>query len=155
MQPSRSDVDTRSALASWLGGPRLAGVDLGPAGQRIGLPQQGPGSVCGWGRRLAAFGVDWLLCAAIAHGLLGSSSWSTPVFAVQVWVFTALLGGSAGQLVLGVQVRRLSRLQTPGTGWKASTVRTLLLCLLIPALIWDRDRRGLHDRASGTVVLRR
>jgi uncharacterized RDD family membrane protein YckC len=26
--------------------------------------------------------------------------------------------------------------------------------LLIPALISDRDRRGLHDKAAGTVVVR-
>jgi uncharacterized RDD family membrane protein YckC len=29
----------------------------------------------------------------------------------------------------------------------------VLLLLFIPALIWDRDGRGLHDRAAGTVVL--
>jgi hypothetical protein len=33
-------------------------------------------------------------------------------------------------------------------------VRTLLLCLGIPALIWDRDQRGLHDKAAGTVLVR-
>jgi uncharacterized RDD family membrane protein YckC len=30
----------------------------------------------------------------------------------------------------------------------------MLLGLLIPAVIWDRDGRGLHDRAAGTVVIR-
>jgi hypothetical protein len=34
-------------------------------------------------------------------------------------------------------------------------VRTVLLCLLIPAFITDRDQRGLHDRAAGTVLVRR
>jgi hypothetical protein len=34
------------------------------------------------------------------------------------------------------------------------TVRTVLLCVVIPALIWDRDGRGLHDKAVGTVVIR-
>ena len=33
-------------------------------------------------------------------------------------------------------------------------VRTVLLCLAIPALIWDRDQRGLHDRGAGTVLVR-
>ena len=33
-------------------------------------------------------------------------------------------------------------------------VRTLLLCLLVPALIWDRDGRGLHDKAVGSVLVR-
>jgi uncharacterized RDD family membrane protein YckC len=30
----------------------------------------------------------------------------------------------------------------------------VLLMLLVPALIWDRDRRGLHDRIAQTVVIR-
>jgi hypothetical protein len=33
--------------------------------------------------------------------------------------------------------------------------RTLLLMLVVPAVVWDRDGRGLHDRLSGTVELRR
>ena len=33
-------------------------------------------------------------------------------------------------------------------------LRTALLLLLVPALITDRDGRGLHDRAAGTVVVR-
>jgi len=32
--------------------------------------------------------------------------------------------------------------------------RTILLVLAIPALIWDRDDRGLHDKVAGTVVIR-
>ena len=34
-------------------------------------------------------------------------------------------------------------------------LRTFLLCLAVPALIWDRDGRGLHDKAAGSVVLTR
>jgi len=33
-------------------------------------------------------------------------------------------------------------------------LRTLLICLVIPAVIWDRDGRGLQDRAAGTVVVK-
>ena len=33
-------------------------------------------------------------------------------------------------------------------------VRTVLLFLLVPAVIVDRDGRGLHDRLSGTAVTR-
>jgi len=25
----------------------------------------------------------------------------------------------------------------------------------VPALFWDRDQRGLHDKAAGTVIVRR
>jgi len=34
-------------------------------------------------------------------------------------------------------------------------IRTVLLCLFIPAVIWDRDQRGMHDRLAGTVLVRR
>jgi hypothetical protein len=33
-------------------------------------------------------------------------------------------------------------------------VRTILLLLVVPALIADRDLRGLHDRAANTIVIR-
>jgi hypothetical protein len=33
-------------------------------------------------------------------------------------------------------------------------VRTALLCLVIPAIVVDRDGRGLHDRAAASVVVR-
>jgi uncharacterized RDD family membrane protein YckC len=33
-------------------------------------------------------------------------------------------------------------------------VRTVLLMLIIPPLLQDGDMRGVHDRASGTVVVR-
>jgi uncharacterized RDD family membrane protein YckC len=32
--------------------------------------------------------------------------------------------------------------------------RTLLLALVIPAVVYDRDRRGLHDKVGATVVVR-
>jgi len=29
-----------------------------------------------------------------------------------------------------------------------------MLALLVPALIWDADGRGVHDRLTGTAVIR-
>ena len=37
-------------------------------------------------------------------------------------------------------------------GWPWVLARTLLLGLLVPAVVWDRDGRGLHDRAAGTTL---
>ena len=34
-------------------------------------------------------------------------------------------------------------------------VGLLMFLLVIPAVVYDRDLRGLHDRATGTVVVRR
>jgi hypothetical protein len=33
-------------------------------------------------------------------------------------------------------------------------VRAVLLSLAVPALIWDRDQRGMHDRFTGLVLRR-
>jgi uncharacterized RDD family membrane protein YckC len=145
----------RRIIGSWLSGPRAAanaeGVDLGYPGQRLGLPESGPGSVASFGRRFTAILVDWLLCLFIAGGLLGDPNWTPVVFGAENLVLVGTLGYGVGGRLLGVRVTRL------GGGYPSALavlVRTALLCLAIPALIWDRDGRGLHDRAAGTVVVR-
>jgi hypothetical protein len=142
--------DVRNALGSWLQGPRGAGADLGYPGERLGLPAAGPGSVAGFGARLVAFALDSLMCAAIAWGVFRDPVWVTPIFAAEAFVLTALGGASAGQRLRRL---RVARLDGRPVGAVRALVRTLLLCLLVPALIWDRDGRGLHDRAVGTVVV--
>ena len=42
---------------------------------------------------------------------------------------------------------------TPGP--LAALVRAVLLCLVIPAVIFDPDQRGLHDKAMNTLLIRR
>jgi uncharacterized RDD family membrane protein YckC len=134
-------------------------------GQRLGLPEQGRGSVAGWGRRLAALVVDWFASSLVAvlvfgYQWLGATApqqgWvgSTPllVFLVEGTLFTALAGGSFGQLVLRVAVVRLDR--RPVTLLQA-LVRTFLICLVIPPLVFNTDQRGLHDMAVKTVTVRR
>jgi len=44
--------------------------------------------------------------------------------------------------------RRGQRRPDPGV------VRTALLAVVIPAMIWDRDTRGFHDKIPGTVTTR-
>jgi uncharacterized RDD family membrane protein YckC len=124
-------------------------------GEGIGLPENGPGSVGGLGRRVLALFVDWLLCTAIAYGLFRAQYLTIAVFAAEVYLGTALGGSSVGQRLLGIRVVRvLKRGQPVGFGWAA--VRTLLLLCVVPALLAgaDQDQRGLHDRAADTVVVR-
>ncbi|MGH3343612.1 MAG: RDD family protein [Carbonactinosporaceae bacterium] len=146
----------RRSIGSWLAGPRAAaveaGVELGYPGQRLGLPEEGPGSIASFPRRLGAIIVDWLLCVAIARGLLGGGAFTTlGIFALENLLLVGTLGVTVGMRLAGVRVAR------PDGGvprvW-AVVVRTALLCLAVPAMLWDRDHRGLHDRASGTAVLR-
>jgi len=144
----------RRDIASWLQGPGSvsgrSSEDTSYAGERLGLPAEGRGSVAGFGARIAAFLVDAVLCAALAWGLTRDPAWTTPVFGLEALVLTVLGGASAGQRVRGLQIVRLDGRPV---GVPRATLRTALLLLLIPALIWDRDGRGLHDRAAGTVIL--
>lgn len=143
----------RRWTGSWLGGPRSAGLHVGYPGERLGLPEQGSGSVATFGRRLLAFAVDVVLCDLVALLLFQQMAyWNVLVFFVEVYLLTALLGSSAGHRICGIYV---ARLDGRPVGFLWALVRTILLCLLIPALIWDRDSRGMHDRAANTVILRR
>jgi uncharacterized RDD family membrane protein YckC len=74
------------------------------------------------------------------------------VFLIEATVLTPLAGGSFGQLLTRVAVVRLDR--TPVT-LLVALLRTLLICLVIPPVIYNRDRRGLHDLVAGTITVRR
>lgn len=114
------------------------------AGGGLGLPAGGAGRVASWGARVAALAVDWFAClfasfvfASPGAVVSGNSRWLPLVLlVVESAVLTATLGGSAGQLLLGVRVRRVAGGGPPDLGRA-------------------RDRRGLHDRAAGTVVVAR
>lgn len=149
---------TRRDLASWMSGPRanlLEGeVPEEYRGQRLGLPESGPGSVAGMGRRIAGLAIDWGISILIAAALLSSLPRNLAtmfVFAVMVWIFTVAGGATIGKRLLGI---RTTSLRGPYVDPLRALIRTVLLCLVIPAVIWDADQRGLHDRAAGTVVVR-
>ena len=144
----------RKDVASWLEGPgarRPPGPEQAYAGERLGRPPSGVGSVAGFGPRLVAFLLDSVMCAVVAWGVPREPALTTPIFVAEVLLLTWLAGGSAGQRLRGLAVVRLDG--SP-VGLPRAALRTLLLALLVPALIWDRDGRGLHDRAAGTVVVR-
>lgn len=141
----------RRWAGSWLSGVRSPAPDSDYPGQHLGLPETGAGSAAGIGRRLGALVIDWLLCTVIALALLGSQFWTIAVFAAEAWVLTALTGFTIGKRLLGIRVIRLDG-KPVGPLW--SLVRTILLLAVIPAVIFDADLRGLHDKAANTAVIR-
>lgn len=120
-------------------------------GEQLGLPETGTSSVAGIGRRLGALVIDWLLCTVIALAAFGAQYWTIAIFAAEVWLLTALTGFTVGKRLLGVRVVRLDG-RPVGLIW--SFVRTILLLTVIPAVVFDADLRGLHDKAANTVVIR-
>lgn len=143
---------------TWLSGPAAAGVSLRAEGdwrgRRLGLPEDGPGSVATFGRRMTAFVLDAVLCALVA-GLWTAPDppglWSFVPLAVLYVGAVPLTGQTLGMRLLGL---RLVRLDGRQPGVPSAVSRFVLLSLLIPALISDRDGRGLHDKAARTVVVR-
>jgi uncharacterized RDD family membrane protein YckC len=124
-------------------------------GQRFGLPEEGPGSVAGVGRRLGALIIDWLACDVISLLLFRSHTASQigtlAIFSAEVWLLTATTGFTLGKRLLGI---RVARVDGRPVGLVFAALRTLLLLLVVPALVLDKDLRGLHDKASRTIVLR-
>jgi uncharacterized RDD family membrane protein YckC len=123
------------------------------------MPERGPGSLARFGRRLVAVLVDWLLCDLIAAGFLsyrlGQSGLGsfTPlaVFVAMNLLLVGTLGCTIGHRLLGIRVVRLGG---AAAGPLLALTRTILLAVVIPAVIWDHDTRGFHDKIAGTVTVR-
>ncbi|GAA2714068.1 MULTISPECIES: RDD family protein [Streptomyces] len=154
-------MDNRQAIGSWLSGPRAAaedmGIEFGHRGERLGLPASGPGSVAPLGRRFGALAIDWALCMLIAYGFLAdgdpqrAGNWALLVFFVLSALTVGTIGCTPGKRLCGLRVIALGgeRLSLPRV-----LLRSALILVVIPAVVWDRDTRGLHDRLSGAVQVR-
>ena len=147
-------------------------ADSAYPGRRLDLPESGPGSLATFPRRLAALLVDWVACQLIGYAVFdvawgatgGAAFVPLGIFALENLVLVSTLGSTLGHRLLGLQVHRMAgspgaaapgRIQLLGApGFGRGAVRTALLCLALPALVWDADNRGLHDQAAGTVIVR-
>ena len=151
----------RGDIGGWLSGPRTtspADDDAAP-GQRLGLPLSGRGSVAGWGQRFGAVFIDWFVALGVSMAIAGPPEpgnkglnvVTLAVFAMEYVVLLLAAGRTIGMAVAGFQVLPIGRARL---GLLPVLVRTALLVLVVPAVIYDRDRRGLHDRAARTVTVR-
>ncbi len=130
------------------------------AGQRLGLPARGPGSVARWRRRVLALVIDWFASLAVAAFLSSSlgldDTWGDwlplLVFWLESSIGVALAAGSFGQVAVRIAVRRTDGRPLDMFG---ALLRQLLVCLVVPPVIYNRDDRGLHDLAVSSVVVRR
>jgi uncharacterized RDD family membrane protein YckC len=110
-----------------------------------------------WARRVAAILVDGVASALVALAVLGPERYSNSsfgplaVFFLETALGTAIAGGSFGQLVTRVRV-----LRTDGgpVSLLRALLRSLLICLVIPPLVFRADGRGLHDMATDSGAYR-
>jgi uncharacterized RDD family membrane protein YckC len=130
-------------------------------GQRFDLLASGPRSVAPLGRRLLALIVDCVLAALVTSLFVrpdlthpdhvqSANYWSLLVWFVMTVLGTTLFAATPGMIMFGLRVGRITGTILPP--WRAA-VRAVLVALIVPAVIWDVDRRGLHDKAAGTIVL--
>ncbi len=139
----------------------------GYPGRLLGLPESGSGSLAGLGRRLVALLVDWFIAYGLARLTVTFGLMTTEQFlygqagAATVLVTWLVLGVVAvrlfqftpGQFVLGLRVASVDERLNVGVG--RALVRGVLIAFVIPALFVDVDGRGIHDRVTGTAVVRR
>ena len=122
-------------------------------------PSGPPGRSAGLGRRAGAIALDWLVALLLARLIPGAEYGSADyafatlaIFAFEIIVLTWLTGSSFGQRILGIAVVSETGGRLPL--WRI-IVRTALICIVIPALVYDSQRRGLQDLAVGSRVVMR
>lgn len=137
-------------------------------GERLGLPESGQASLAGVGARIGAFIVDSIASTFVAALFVASTAegrehhrdlanrlpgyWSLIPFAVDYVLGMLVAGRTLGMYMFGLRVIRIDRNEAVNP-WRA-LLRTLLLMLLVPAVVFDKDGRGLHDRYTDTAVVR-
>ncbi len=110
------------------------------------------------GRRMLGVLIDWLMSYAIAIGFFvefGEPSMGAVVFLIftaQYLLFAALGGATPGHRVVGLKILRFSDggMPTP----LQALIRTGLLVLIVTAITFDHNGRGINERLSNTVLVR-
>ncbi len=108
------------------------------------------------GRRMLALVIDWIVAALSATALTGvnyppddpmQNLVITGFFVVEVGLLVGLLGSSIGKRVVGIRIENPDG-QPIGIGY--GLLRTALVCLIIPAIVQNKEGRGLHDIVVGS-----
>ncbi|MBW0102922.1 RDD family protein, partial [Pseudonocardia sp. KRD291] len=128
-------------IESWLpGSPTGTDTDAGHPGEKFGLPAAGANATASFGRRLAAIFVDWMIAYLLTLAYLGVDALGAPntswtilgVWYVLTVLPTAIVGMTAGMVVLGLRVARTDMARFVGV--PRALLRTFLIALIIPPL---------------------
>jgi uncharacterized RDD family membrane protein YckC len=110
------------------------------------------------GKRILALIIDWASAILVVQVIPNAPEYGTQrnslltliIFALEVILFTWLMGASFGQRIVGLRVKDFINDSNPSL--LQSIFRTLLIVLIIPPLLADSDGRGLHDRLAKTKI---
>ena len=101
--------------------------------------------------------IDWLACYLITNAFhIGAAKDKSAtillIFFLEVSILTWLQGASLGHRLLGLKVidyRTGGRVKLT-----QALIRTFLICIVITAITYDEENRGIHERLSGTKLVR-
>ena len=110
------------------------------------------------GKRILALIIDWASAILVVQVIPNAPEYGTQrnslltliIFALEVILFTWLMGASFGQRIVGLRVKDFVKDSNPSL--LQSIFRTLLIVLIIPPLLADAEGRGLHDRLAKTKI---
>ena len=123
-----------------------------------------------YGQRFLALLADWVLCMCIASGLvrLGVlpeldfstpawvpvASWPTAIFVLEYTLFLGFFAQTPGMRLLKIYC--VSAVEGDRIGVPRAFARAILTALVLPILTAFSDpyRRGLHDKLTGSAVVR-
>ncbi len=126
------------------------------------MPEQPlPYETASWGRRVIALLVDWFVSMLVVIFFMGWDAYAEPggygslyvllVFVAESTLFTTTVGGSFGKMATRLRVVRVA------DGGRIDPLRSLAravaVALVIPPLVFKRDRRGLHDLIAGSATV--
>jgi hypothetical protein len=115
------------------------------------------------GRRLAAITIDWLASYVIAFSFFagggnysqrieGTRFTTAMIFIAEYAILIALTGASFGHRLLRLKVVDFNHGGMPSV--RQVLIRTGLMALVITAITYDEDGRGIHERFSQTKLER-
>lgn len=116
-------------------------------------PPWGPADVPHLAVRFGALLIDWVLCL-FAGNIVGDPTrdgWPLLILILEYGIFIGLFAQTPGMAL--TRLRCVSFADGGRVGIPRALLRGLLLCLVVPALFMDPLRRGLHDRAAGSIVV--
>jgi uncharacterized RDD family membrane protein YckC len=107
-------------------------------------------------RRFGALMVDWMLAALLSLGFFADPRVNPLpamlIFIVSYAFFVGLTTQTPG--MWAARLRCVSVVDGRPIGILRGALRGLLRYLVIPVLMMDADRRGLHDRLVGSTIVR-
>ena len=116
------------------------------------------------GRRMLGITIDWLAAYAVTLGFFsgggsllersrGVGGGVLIVLAVEYLILVSLGGSSFGHRIVGLKVVRFS---DGGTANPLQVlIRTVLMITIVAAITFDENGRGVNERLSNTVLVKR